>query len=352
MKILTVIALVRNFRAYLAAGLAIVASTSIAVAQTPPRDAISVNADNFVRAETDMYFAHLTKRGGIGKFFHLRELPPEDTGVRPNRDTLYSEAVFDLDAGPVKITLPNAGKRFMPMMSINEDHYVIDVDYQPGTYTFTKSDVGTRYLFVALRTFVNSDDPKDIQQAHALQDAAVVQQRSVGQFEVPNWDPISQKKVRDVLLALNATLPDLRKAFGTRFGVDPVRHLIGTASAWGGTPDQDAIYLNVTPTKNDGTTVYRLNVPAKVPVRAFWSVTVYDATGHIQKNHYNAYSLNSITANKSVDGSTAVQFGGCNGKISNCLPTMPGWNYMVRLYRPRDEILKGTWKFPTARAVN
>jgi hypothetical protein len=34
-------------------------------------------------------------------------------------------------------------------------------------------------------------------------------------------------------------------------------------------------------------------------------------------------------------GSVAVQFGGCDGKISNCLPTMAGWNYMVRLYRPR-----------------
>jgi hypothetical protein len=25
---------------------------------------------------------------------------------------------------------------------------------------------------------------------------------------------------------------------------------------------------------------------------------------------------------------------------------MPGWNYTVRLYRPRPEILDGRWKFP------
>ncbi len=33
---------------------------------------------------------------------------------------------------------------------------------------------------------------------------------------------------------------------------------------------------------------------------------------------------------------------------------MKGWNYTVRLYRPRAEILDGTWKFPgaAARAVN
>jgi hypothetical protein len=47
-----------------------------------------------------------------------------------------------------------------------------------------------------------------------------------------------------------------------------------------------------------------------------------------------------------------VQFGGCDGKIPNCLPIMKDWNYMVRLYRPRAEILDGTWKFPEAQAVN
>ena len=36
--------------------------------------------------------------------------------IRLNRDTLYSSAVFDLDAGPVTITLPDAGKRFMSML--------------------------------------------------------------------------------------------------------------------------------------------------------------------------------------------------------------------------------------------
>jgi hypothetical protein len=144
-------------------------------------------------------------------------------------------------------------------------------------------------------------------------------------------------------------LSDLRGAGGRRNEVDPVRHLIATASAWGLNPDKDAIYLNVTPAKNDGRTIYKLDLPGNVPVDAFWSVTVYDATGHFQKNELNAYSLNNITATKSADGMVTLQFGGCDGKIANCLPTMPGWNYMVRLYRPRAEILKGTWKFPEAR---
>jgi para-nitrobenzyl esterase len=28
---------------------------------------------------------------------------------------------------------------------------------------------------------------------------------------------------------------------------------------------------------------------------------------------------------------------------------MPGWNYTVRMYRPRKAILDGTWKFPEAK---
>jgi hypothetical protein len=43
--------------------------------------------------------------------------------IRFNRDTLYSGAVFDLDAGPVTVRLPDAGKRFMSMQVINEDQY-------------------------------------------------------------------------------------------------------------------------------------------------------------------------------------------------------------------------------------
>jgi hypothetical protein len=323
-------------------------------AQSPAGNVVPVTADNFIRAESDLYMGKIVMDGAFGKFIHRREPASLDnqTVIRLNRDTLYSSAVFDLDAGPVKITLPNAGKRFMSMQVINEDHYIFEVDYGAGNYNFTKAEVGTRYVLMVLRTLADPANLQDIKQAHALQDAVTVKQRTLGRFEVPNWDPVSQKKMRDALLMMNASLPDLRRAFGSRVQVDQVRHLIGTAAAWGGNPDRDAMYTNVTPSKNDGAAIYKLSVPGKVPVNAFWSVTVYDAEGYLKKNQYDAYSLNSITAKKGADGSVAVQFGGCDGKVPNCLPTMKGWNYMVRLYRPRDEILNGKWQFPEAQAVN
>ncbi len=102
--------------------------------------------------------------------------------------------------------------------------------------------------------------------------------------------------------------------------------------------------------KNDGTTVYKLNVK-NVPVDGFWSVSVYNEEGYFEKNPYNAYSQQHHRQ-EGADGSVAIQFGGCDGKIPNCIPIMKGWNAAVRLYRPRAEILSGKWKFPEPQPVN
>jgi hypothetical protein len=331
-----------------------VAATASAMACAQGGNPVPVTVDNFVRAETDLYFRGALKdsAGAMGTFHHRREVASVDDQVviRLNRDTMYSSALFDLDAGPVTITLPDAGKRFRSMQVINEDHYTPMVVYTPGAHVLTREIVGTRYALVAIRTLVNPGDEKDVQQVHALQDAIEVRQKARGTFVAPDWDPESQKKVRDALLVLASTLPDFRGAFGQKGKVDPVHRLIGAAAGWGGNPDKDAVYLNVTPGQNDGTTVHRL-VVGKVPVDAFWSISVYNAQGYYEKNALGAYTINNVTGRKGADGSTAVQFGGCDGKIPNCLPIVKGWNYTVRLYRPRAEILSGQWKFPEAKPV-
>jgi hypothetical protein len=238
----------------------------------------------------------------------------------------------------------------MSLMSESQDQYATTA-YGKGAHTFTRDKIGTRYGMLGIRTFVDPNDPADVKKVHALQDAIKVSQKSSGKFEVPAWDAVSQKKVRDALLVLASTVGSFDRAFGTKAQVDPIRHLMGTAAGWGGNPDKDAKYLGVVPAKNNGTTVYKLRVK-DVPVEAFWSVSVYNAQGYYEKNPYNAYSLNNITAKKNDDGSVSIQFGGCDGKIPNCLPVMKDWNYTVRLYRPRAEILNGKWKFPEPQPVN
>lgn len=317
------------------------------------QDAIPVTVDNFVRAETDLYFGNSVSAGGFGGWHHIRQLLPVDhqTVIRGNRDTLYSTRVFDLDAGPATVTLPEAGGRFMSLQIISEDQYTT-TEYGAGPHTLDKARIGTRYALAGVRTLVDPNDPEDIKRVHALQDAIEVSQLAgPGKFEIPDWDKASQKKIREALLVLASTVTDTRRAFGTKDEVDPVQYLIGAASAWGANAPRDAIYLNVVPEKNDGTTEYRLTV-ADVPVDGFWSISLYNAEGYYQKNALDAYTLNDITAKKDQNGSITIRFGGCDGKAANCLPIMQGWNYMVRLYRPRMEILNGTWRFPQAEPVS
>ncbi len=324
-----------------------IAPTAPAQDEKAPR----ITVDNFKRVETDLYFSKFVKDGGLGRFAHAREPVPIDqqTVIRMNRDTLYSSAVVDLDAGPATVTLPDAGGRFMAMQVIDQDHYTPMVVYQAGPHVFTREQIGTRYVLFLVRTFA---DPNDLAAVHALQDALRIEQAATGRFEVPAWDLETAARLREALNALTAANGgiDSARMFGRREEVDPVQHLLGTAAGWGGNPLHDAFYDGRVPEQNDGQTVYRLTV-RDVPVDGFWSISVYDAKGFFAANARGAYSVNDVTAKKNPDGSVTVQFGGCDDGEGNCLPVTPGWSYLVRMYRPRKEILDGTWTFPVAAPV-
>ncbi len=85
-------------------------------------------------------------------------------------------------------------------------------------------------------------------------------------------------------------------------------------------------------------------MPSDVPVDGFWSISVYNAEGFFEPNERGAYSVNNLTSVPNPDGSVTVCFGGSG---PNSIPITDGWNYLVRLYRPRPEILSGDWRFPS-----
>jgi len=88
-----------------------------------------------------------------------------------------------------------------------------------------------------------------------------------------------------------------------------------------------------------------------VPVDGFWSISIYNKDGYFEKNPYNAYSLNNLTAKPNPDGSYTLNFGTSPEGKKNFLYVMDGWNYAVRLYRPRKAVLDGKWTFPEPRPV-
>lgn len=309
----------------------------------------SVTLDNFKRVETDQYLSTYVAKGCFGKLCSDREPTAVDKQavVRMNRDTPYSVGVFDLSS-PVTILKPDTGKRFQSMVVINQDHYIALVAYDAGTYELTQKNVGTRFAIVMFRTFMDPNDPDDIRAAHNAQDGIRVSQGSSGKFEVPDWDQDQRKKLGTAVAALMPYVADSRGMFGPADKVDPVRHLVGTAAGWGGNPEQDAKYITVVPMSNDGATPLVLSVK-DVPVDAFWSVTVYNAKGYFEAPE-NAVSINNVTGKRDADGSMTIHFGG-DPKSTNYLRIMPGWSYVVRLYRPRPGVVSGKWTFPEATPV-
>ena len=234
-------------------------------------------------------------------------------------------------------------------MSGYERYDLSSVDIGGGEGSHASSVPQDRYTVDKPRDLVQSVADIDDADLLALELADQIEQARSGAFEVPRWDTASQDKARDALSVLGA-LGGTVNRFGNKGEVDPLDFVIGAAIGWGGNPRSAADYQSFYPTQNDGKTVYRLTVK-DVPVDGFWSISLYNAKGFFEKNDLNAYSANNLTAKPNSDGSFTVQFGGCTKETTNCLPIVAGWNYTARLYRPRAEILNGSWKFPEAAPV-
>ncbi len=311
-----------------------------------------VTVETFVRAETDTAIRQALKLTGgeFGQFVHFKKpvSAAEQIVIRTNRDTLYSGVVLDLSS-PVTITLPDAGGRFMAMHVIDQDHYMY-VETEPGDYELTEENVGTRFAYIIVRTFVDPNDPADVAAANAAQDALAVSGGGRGPFEAPDWDADDVQKARGALNELATLGFDASYAFGRRGEVRPVDYLVGAAAGWGGLPNYAAEYVIDSVDGNDGTTPFAVTVKDG-PVDAFWSVTVYNADGYLEANDRGVYSYNSVTSETNDDGSYTIHFGACGDGRVNCIPITPGWNYAVRMYQPRQEILDGEWTFPTPAPV-
>jgi hypothetical protein len=302
---------------------------------------------DYVRAETDLQFkGYAENYDALGKFAHGRAAYDVDNQVTVtgNRDTLYSFGLFDLTT-PLAVTLPDGGDRYVSMMVLSQNHDIYPGMYTPGTYGVSKELIGTRYVMLVIRIFADPNDPEDMKKAHALQDAVKVEQADIGVLEVPDWDPEQVRELRKAANVLASTMKDTAPFFGVRDDRGYLEAMMGVAMGWGGMQVKDALYIPFQVEKNDGKTPYVLTVPKDVPVDGFWSVTVYDSDRYMIKNEYEAYSFNNVTAKKNEDGSITIHFGGDPAQ-DNFLPIVEGWQYMVRLYRPRPEVLDGTWEFP------
>ena len=103
---------------------------------------------------------------------------------------------------------------------------------------------------------------------------------------------------------------------------------------------------------------HRLRLPANVPAKLFWNVTLYDAyTVALYDNGQPTPALGSPQKPlQNSDGSTDLYFGpkAPEGKAGNWLPTTPGKAYIaiLRLYFPTEAAIDKSWKPGDFEIVN
>ncbi|HET8780180.1 MAG TPA: DUF1214 domain-containing protein [Agromyces sp.] len=310
---------------------------------------IPVNVLNFNRAETDLMFSRLAAPNGVGHWNHTYELTPLDDQpvIRQNRDTLYSMAIVDV-RDDVMLTLPDTGDRYISAFVISQDHYGQAIISDPGEHVLTFDLLGTDYAGVIVRILVDPADARDVAEVNRLQDALGLRGGGTGTYPMPDYDESSHTDTRNSTLDLARGVSKYDHAFGTRAEVDPILHLLGTASGWGGLPEYEATYISVN--ENLPVAEYRLYLK-DIPVDAFWSVSLYNAAGYFEENSLGKNSINSLTATPDVDGGVTIRFGVQLDGVENALPIMPGWNYVLRLYRPHPSVLDGSWVAPEPEVI-
>jgi hypothetical protein len=312
---------------------------------------VHVNTDNFRAAETARMFDSILKlSGGVNTWFHYRAPTPIDKQpvVRMNRDTLYSVAVVDIREG-AEVALPDTGDRYFSVMVVNGEHYINEILREPGIHSLSQAIHATPFVLLAARTFVDPQNADDIAAVNAVQDAMSVNAASNGPYSHPDYDEVSMTQTRDALAVLGRGLGDTSRMFGRKADVEPTRHLIGTATAWGGLPETEAYYYIETDPRPAGR--YTLTM-SEVPVDAFWSVTAYNRDGFFEANQYETYNVNSVTAVPEADGSVIVTFAPDDSGPGNHLYIDDGWNYGLRLYRPGPAVLDKSWTPPVVQPLD
>ena len=307
----------------------------------------TVNAMNYVRAKTALQFdKYYARAGGINRFSHTRNVVTIDnhSSKRLNRDTLYSVAIVDISKGAV-LEMPEAGDRYMSVQVVNEDGYTNAVFHGAGRYELTMEQFDTPFVWLLVRTLV-SDQDRDI--VNTLQDQMRVSGASSRPYDHVEYDRESFDKTTHHLVELGKGLTDNSKSAGTREEVDPIKQLITAAYGFGTLPETESFLIIGQPDlPSDG--AYVLNVK-DVPVDGFWSLAMYDKEGYFNPNKYDSYGFSDQSATRNADGSVTLHFGGDPQSV-NYIPLTEGWNYVVRLYRPREEILNASWKFPEVEPV-
>jgi hypothetical protein len=306
---------------------------------------IPVTLENYEVAESDLAFYNITKLVGMNTFFHFPTGAFDlnnQTVVRMNRDTYYSGAIIDTTQGAT-VTIPETNGRYLSVMVVQNDHYIDQVFLEPGTHEITSD---TDFAMVAMRIRANQSDPGDNEAIAALRAGVKLEVGGNASHVRPNYDMEQLVALRDELTVEGTKLGTLMGMQGAHGTIEPMMHLYGTAIGWGLLPDAQAQYLSSPKFPNDGCYMASYAAPP-FNEPGFFSITIYDADGWIYDENG---ILNEFNMNLNEDGSFDAYFGEC-GDVDNNLPTVDGWNYILRIYEPKLEELQD-FRLPEIKKIS
>ena len=306
---------------------------------------IAVTLDNYEEAESDLAFYNVTKLVGMNTFFHFPTGAfdlDNQTVVRMNRDTYYSAAVIDTTQGAT-VTIPETNGRYLSVMVVQNDHYIDQVFLEAGTHEITSD---TDFAMVAMRIRANQNDPDDDDAIAALRAGVKLEVGGNASHVRPNYDMEQLVALRDELTVEGTKLGTLMGMQGAHGTIERMMHLYGTAIGWGLLPDAQAQYLGSAKFPNDGCYMASYDAPP-FNEPGFFSITIYDAEGWIYDENG---ILNEFNMNLNDDGSFDAYFGEC-GDVDNNLPTVDGWNYILRIYEPKLDELQD-FRLPEMKKVS
>lgn len=296
-----------------------------------------MTAKEYIQSESRAFLADFLGRSGLNTFFHFTGLSAAaDTWVvSPNNDTIYSFATVNVSNG-FTLELPDVGDRFVSTQILTENHMTPFYIYGGGVHTFSADDFDTDFIVIGIRMGTDGTAADVAHIVEVLQPQYTVTGAATADTLIrPDLDVLA--KVRTQLVTAYSKLPSLSGAMQkyTKDVKDWEYFTYITAGGWGLSEDANAMYAGGGPKDAKGGTCYTATFPP-VPVKAFYSITMYGPDFYLMSDKDNIVSSNRGVQNND-DGTFTVAFGG-----ENCRSLAPNyaftpddnWNLLVRAYRP------------------
>ncbi len=223
--------------------------------------------------------------------------------------------------------------------------------------------------------FVYAAELLKLQAPHLTDEPIIAQMKRIGiepgkSFDITKVDPVARKALEDAPATgqklMEWKLPTLARVVNYWslntdtvgvYGNYYLKRAIVAQFGLGANLPEDAIYpINLadeTGRPLDGASNYTIHFEkgAMPPVKAFWSLTLYDSDGFQVANSLNRFAVSSWMPFKyNPDGSLDLYFQNDSpgtGKEANWLPAPKGpFNLTMRLYSPKSEALTGKWNPP------